>query len=69
MRERRGRARENNKALHWYQRQHSVYKLTGISLHTNEIHECATKESDFSEGAGGRGEVEREKHNGCTVHF
>lgn len=40
MRERRGRAKgEQQRPLHWYQRQHSVYKLTVISLHTNEIHE------------------------------
>lgn len=50
MRERRGRAKgEQQRALHWYQRQHSVYKLTVISLHTNEIHEWSTKDSRISE--------------------
>lgn len=65
MRERRGRAKgEQQRPLHWYQRQHSVYKLTVISLHTNEIHEWSTKEV----GSLRMGNGKRES-NGCTVHF
>lgn len=66
MRERRGRAKgEQQRPLHWYQRQHSVYKLTVVSLHTNESYmNEQQKEGGFLRMGNGKRES-----NGCTVHF
>lgn len=66
MRGRRGRAKgEQQRPLHWYQRQHSVYKLTVVSLHTNESY---MNEQQKEGGSLRMGNGKRER-NGCTVHF